>query len=148
MMSHSIMESAVFSGSKPLRVRWEWPQEPHPVLFFDGIKDIVHGDFERSKVSFLSIGLSRVSWGLFIDGSRSSILILLWEGKLWPRILPLTLPFGRVIGSISGSILDLDIFLSSREDVPHPGDFVLHQVLTEGMGDLQPIDEHRGSHVC
>jgi len=57
---------------------------PHPVLIFDGIQDIVHGGFERSEVGFLSVGLGRVPWGLSVDGSGSSTLIRLWEGRLWP----------------------------------------------------------------
>jgi len=60
------MESTVFSSSRPLRVRWEWPLAPHPGLIFDGAEDMVHGDFERGKVGFLSVGLGKVRAGSFI----------------------------------------------------------------------------------
>jgi len=33
---------------------------PHPLLIFDGVEDIVYGDFEWGEVRFLSIGLGRV----------------------------------------------------------------------------------------
>jgi len=70
--------------------------------------------------------------GASVDGSKSS-MILFWEGRLWPRILSLILPFRRAICCVSGSILDLDIFLSSREDVPHLGDFTLQFFVEEWM---------------
>jgi len=57
------------------------------------------------------------------------------------------LPPHKVIDYALLCILDLDIFLGPREDVPHLGDFILHQVLIEGEGDLQPTDECYGSHV-
>ena len=50
---------------------------PHPVLIFDGIEDIVHKNFEWSDVGFLSVGLGRVPWRLFVDCTGSSILTLL-----------------------------------------------------------------------
>ena len=56
---------------------------PHPVLILDGAKDMVHRDFEQGEVSFLSVGLGRVLWGLFVDYTGSSVLILHWEGRLW-----------------------------------------------------------------
>ena len=46
------------------------------------------------------------------------------------------------------SILDLYVLLSSREDVPHPGDFMLYQVFAERAKNLQPIDEHCSNHVA
>ena len=48
--------------------------------------------------------------------------------------------------SAPGNILDLDVLLSLRENVPHPRDFMLQQVFV-GVRDLQPTDEHSGSHV-
>jgi len=54
------MESTIFSGFWPLRVRWEWPRAPHPVLIFDGIEGMVYVDFEQSEVGFFSVGLGRV----------------------------------------------------------------------------------------
>ena len=57
------------------------------------------------------------------------------------------LSFGTVIGFTSGSILDLYVLLNLREDVSHPSDFMLHQVFVKGMRDLQPTDEHNGSHI-
>jgi len=45
------------------------------------------------------------------------------------------------------SILNLYVFLSSREDVPHPGNCVLHQVFVERVRELQPNDERCGSYV-
>ena len=49
---------------------------------------------------------------------------------------PLADLFGRVVGCALGHILNLDILLDLKEDVPHLGDFVLHQVLVESVGDL------------
>ena len=56
------------------------------------------------------------------------------------------LSFGRAIGFVLGNILDLCVFLSPRKDVPHPSDFMLHQMFV-GVADLQPIDERKGSHI-
>ena len=53
----------------------------------------------------------------------------------------------RVTGLTPGSILNMYAFLRLREDVPHPGDFILHQVFIERAEDLQPTDEHSGSHI-
>ena len=92
IVSHSVMKSAVFSGSLPLRVRWEWPRASHLVLILHGTEDMVYGNFERGEVRFLSLGLGRVPWELFVDCAGSSVLILLWEGKLWLRFSPLSFP--------------------------------------------------------
>ena len=61
--------------------------------------------------------------------------------------LPFILSFVRVIGYAQGSILDLYVLLSLRENVPHLDNFMLHQVFVEGIGELQPTDERIGSHV-
>ena len=82
----------------------------------------------------LSLEVSKVPLGLFVDGAESLVLTLLWEGGLWLGLLPF--PSGRVIDCASGHILDLDVFLSPREDNPHLGDFVLHQMLVEGVSNL------------
>jgi len=74
------------------------------------------------------------------------ILILLRGNRLWFLVRPFIPSFWRANGFVSGSILDLYVYLSPREDVPHPGDFLLYQVFV-GVGDLQPIDEHNDSHV-
>jgi len=44
-------------------------------------------------------------------------------------------------------ILDLDVLLGPREDVPHLDDFILHQVLIERIGDLQPTNERHDSNI-
>ena len=62
MVLHSIMKSAVLSGSRTLWVRQEWSQAPHLVLILDGIEDMVHRDFEQKEVDFLSVELGRVLW--------------------------------------------------------------------------------------
>ena len=62
-------------------------------------------------------------------------------------VSPFILPCGRALGCITGCILNLNVFLSSKEVVPHLGDFMLHQVLVEGVSDLQPTDECRSSHA-
>ena len=62
-------------------------------------------------------------------------------------VLPFIPLFWRVTGLTPGSILNMYAFLSLREDVPHPGDFILHQVFIERAEDLQPTDEHSGSHI-
>ena len=60
---------------------------------------------------------------------------------------PPILPFGRAIGCVLGCILDLDVFLSSREDVPPPDDFIFHQLLVEKVGKLHPTNECSSNHV-
>jgi len=60
IVSHSVMEGAIFFSSWPLQARWEWPWVPHPILIFDGVEDVFHRDFERSEVGFLSVSLGRV----------------------------------------------------------------------------------------
>ena len=62
-------------------------------------------------------------------------------------VSPFILPCGRALGCITGCILNLNVFLSSKEVVPHLGDFMLHQVLVEEVGDLQSTDECCGSHI-
>ena len=84
---------------------------------------------------------------MFVYCARSSILILLWGDKLWLQLLLCILPLERAIDYVSYHILDLNILLNPREDVPHPDDFMLHQVFVEGVGDLQPTDERNDSHV-
>jgi len=74
------------------------------------------------------------------------ILILLWMNKLWFMFLPFILSFGRATGFVPSSILDLYVFLSSRQDISHLDDFILHQVFVR-VGDLQPTDECSGNHV-
>ena len=66
---------------------------------------------------------------------------------MWFLFLLFVPSFGRATSFAPGSILDLYVFLSSREDVPHPGDFLLHQVFVERVGDLQSSDECCSSHV-
>jgi len=60
---------------------------------------------------------------------------------------PLVFPSGRAIDCVSGRILDVDVFLSPREDVPHFGDFMLHQVFVKIVGDLQPAGERNSNHI-
>ena len=121
------------------------PRAPHLVLIFDGVEDMIHEDFEQSEVGFLSIDLGRILWGLFVDCAGRSILILR-EGsrrrELW--LLPLILSFGSAIDCALGRILNLDVLLGPKENILHLGDFVLHQMFVERVGDLQPTD---GSHV-
>ena len=57
-------------------------------MILDGVEDMVHKDFERSKVNFLSIGVGRVLRGLFVDGVERSVLTPLWEGELWLWLSP------------------------------------------------------------
>ena len=52
-----------------------------------------------------------------------------------------------MIDCASGRILDLDVLLSPREDVPHFGDFMLHQVFVKIVGDLQPAGERNSNHI-
>jgi len=54
------------------------------------------------------------------------ILILLRGNKLWFLFLPFIPSFGRATSFVPDSILYPYVLLSPREDVPHPGDFVLH----------------------
>ena len=65
---------------------------------------------------------------------------------MWFLFLPFILSFRKVIGFTSGSILDLYVLLSPREDIPHPSDFMLHQVFVKRMRDLQPTDERSDNH--
>ena len=64
------------------------------------------------------------------------IFILLQGNKLWFLFFHFILSFGRATGFAPSSTLNLHVFLSSREDVPHFGDFILHQVFVEGVRDL------------
>ena len=113
-------------------------------MIFNGAEDIVHRDFEGGEVSFLSAGLGRGCRLVYCY--NDPILILLQEKRLWFLFLPFIPSFGRAIGYVPRSILDMYELLSTREDVPHPGDFTLHQAFV-GVGDLQPTDERRGKHV-
>jgi len=70
-MTHSVVESALFSSSWALRVKWEWLWAPHTVLILDGVEDMVHGDFEWSEVSFLFVGLGRVPGGYLLIASEA-----------------------------------------------------------------------------
>jgi len=54
---------------------------------------------------------------------------------------------GRVVGRTSGNILNLNILLGTSEDVPYLGKLIFHQMLIEGVGNLQPSDERGDSHV-
>ena len=65
MVSHSVIESALFSISGILWVRQERSLAPHPVLILDDVEDMVHGDFEWSEVDFPSVGLWTVSEARF-----------------------------------------------------------------------------------
>ena len=47
----------------------------------------------------------------------------------------------------SGFILNLDVLLDPKKDVPHLGDFVLHQELVQRVGDLQPTDEYCDNYI-
>ena len=76
-------------------VRWEWFRATHPRLVFDGAEDLVDGDLEWCEVDLLFVGLHGAPRGLFVDCAESLILILLWEGILWLRLLPLILPLGE-----------------------------------------------------
>jgi len=42
-----------------------------------------------------------------------------------------------VVGRNLSSILNLNILLGVRDDVPHLGKLVFHQILVEGVDDLQ-----------
>ena len=52
-----------------------------------------------------------------------------------------SLPFCGALGCALGHVINLDILLDPKEDIPHIGNFVLYQVLVERVGDLQLIDE-------
>jgi len=66
---------------------------------------------------------------------------------MWFLFPPFILLFGRATSFAPSCILDLYVFLSLREYVPHPGDFMRHQAFVEGVGDLQPTDERSGNHI-
>ena len=107
---------------------------------------MVHEDFERSEVGFLSIGLGMVLWGCLWMTPEAQFWFFFGKARCGAGFSPLSSPV-RAIDCVLGRILDLDVFLVSREDVPHLGDFMFHQVLVEGVGDLQPTYERRGSHI-
>jgi len=65
---------------------------------------------------------------------------------LWFLFLPFIPSFKVAIDFAPVSFLDLYVLLSPREDIPHPSDFMLHQVFIKGV-DLQPTDERSGSHI-
>ena len=117
----------------------------HSVLIFDGIKDMIHGDFKWSEVNFLSTGLGRIPRRP-VHCFNAMTLILFRGNRLW-FFLPFIPLLGSAISCTSDSILDLYIPLSQREDVPHLGYFILHQLLVEKVSDLQPIDECSSNFV-
>jgi len=51
------------------------------------------------------------------------------------------------IGRTPSRIFDLHVLLRPDENVPHLGDIVLHQMLVEQVGDLQPTGECSGGYV-
>ena len=54
-----------------------------------------------------------------------------------PSVSPLCLSLEGAVGRTLGSILNLNILLGVRDDVPHLGKLVFHQILVEGVDDLQ-----------
>ena len=99
------MKGAVFSGSRTLWVKQEWPRAPHPVLILDKVKDMVHKDFKWCEVGFLFVGLGRGPWGLC--GRHRSTILVLWEGRL-----QFSFSHGRAIDYAAGRIFDLNVLLS------------------------------------
>ena len=67
---------------------------------------------------------------------RCPNLILFWGNKLWFLFLPFIPLFARAVGYVPSCILDLYVLLSLREDAPHLGDFILHQVFVKWVGDF------------
>jgi len=68
-------------------------------------------------------------------------MALLESNRLWLWLFPLAILFWGAVGCALGCVLNLDILLDPEEDVPHLGDFVLHQVLVERVGGLQTTNE-------
>ena len=99
-----------------------------------------------SEVGLLSAGLCGFLRGLFVDCTGSSILILLWEGRLWLWLLLLIL-FWKSDRRAPGRTFDLDVLLYPKEDVLHLVDFMFHQVLVEEVGDFQHIDKCCCSYI-
>ena len=114
---------------------------PHPRLILGGAEDVVDGDFEWCEL-FFSVGFCLVPRGLFVDSAGSLILALLECNKLWLRLFPLTVIFRGAVGCAPARIFNLHVLLDPKDDVPHRGDFVFHQMLVERVSGLQPTDEH------
>jgi len=68
-MAYTVMESAILSGSRSLRVGWEWSRVPDDVLALDGAVHLIHGDFKQSEVGFTPVDLGEVPSGPLAWGS-------------------------------------------------------------------------------
>jgi len=74
MVSHSVMESAVFSGCWPLRLGGNGVGR---LTTFDGVETWSTGISNGVKLASSPVGLGRVPWRSFVDCAESSILTFL-----------------------------------------------------------------------
>jgi len=98
----------------------------------------------RSEVGFIPVGLGEVPSRLVVSSDLTARGLLQWN-RLRPLFLYFTPSLGEWLAELR-SIFNLNILLDASENVPHLGDLVFHQMLVEGMGDLQSTDERGGSH--
>ena len=124
VVSHTVMEGAC---SWTLWVGWQWSRMPNEVLALDGVVHLVHRDYESSRIYFVPMSFGEVLAQL-VDSSDCPTRSLLWGTRLYLLSLIFAPMLGGAIGRNSGDILNLDILLGADEDVPHLGDFTLHQV--------------------
>ena len=52
-----------------------------------------------------------------------------------------------MIGRTPSRLFDLHVLLRPDENVPHLRDIILHQMLVERVGDLQPANKCSGGYV-
>jgi len=91
------------------------------------------------------VGLGEVPSGL-VDSSERPARRLLRRNKLCLLFLHFAPRLGSDWQNL-GSILNFNILLGMSEDVPQLGDLMFHQILVEGVGDLQPTDKQGGSYI-
>jgi len=56
-------------------------------------------------------------------------------------LFPLEALLRGAVGCALSHIFNVNVLLDPKEDVSHLGDLMLHQVLVNGVGDLQPTNE-------
>ena len=109
-----------------------------PRLVFDGVEDMVVRCPKWNEVSLCFTFLTRFECTLGSLVNRGRVVAqILPLGELWLWLLDL--------GSLC--LFNLHVLLCSDKDVPHLSNIVLHHILVERVGDLQPTDKRCGGNV-
>ena len=75
------------------------------------------------------------------------VLWILPRGEQLLRLLALGCLFRGAIGRTPSRFFNEHALLCLDKNVPHLGGIVLHQMLVEWVGDLQPTDECSVDHI-